>query len=471
MSSQNTREYRTAVIESHYQRIEIQVPKIYASEKMFTDNGQERFIKIPRYLWEGDNPMIRKIGAGPLGLFIALLSYMDKTRLAWPSNDTLSKMARLSVRTVIRHLKVLEKHGLIVKVPKCEGIGGRGATNCYFINEPIKIADCPFKSGPRKLIWQEEPQPDSSESRPEPLQDFTATECHGIKKGDKMSQYPDRNYDKTDTKLRQMANENYDILSHEYRLINNINKTTTTTTKPEKSGGGSGCYKFTDDERVATLMEKFLTLYNGPPDSVTKKLTKQVARSLTLYRQEDIEAIIEQYAIVADHWGLIDFHLELTCKKLSDIQAEIEQLEKSRYETERRQKEAIARWQQIEAGLVDISDLPMVPELERKINLISGGVLSRVKLPKIFIQRYARYFTKSEICELRQLAGAGEYQEKGGLSFQEHFVIIAEKHLAEKKNRLNFLAQGKMKASDNCVSGRNNSKTSKRRTAAAFAVA
>lgn len=63
-----------------------------------------------------------------------LLEYANRnTWSCFPSINTLAKDSKLSKRTVIRQLKVLETKGLILKIPRKRENNGN-TSNMYFFN-------------------------------------------------------------------------------------------------------------------------------------------------------------------------------------------------------------------------------------------------------------------------------------------------------------------------------------------------
>jgi len=70
----------------------------------------------PPWSWF-DNAIIHRYGAsiGPYGLavYMALLTYADKSRTCFPSLQTLAKVLKINKKTVLKSLKRLEDCGLI----------------------------------------------------------------------------------------------------------------------------------------------------------------------------------------------------------------------------------------------------------------------------------------------------------------------------------------------------------------------
>ena len=440
MSIEKLKEYRTEVIESNGQVIEFQVPRIYASKNMFTKDGDECFIKIPRFLWEGGKDSIATgIRRGPLHIYNYLRKYMGESRLVWPSQRHISEECDISQRTVGKYLKILIAAGLIVKLPKTAGKCRWGNGDCYFINMAEVKEDCSSESELQHLPKAEKSQPESFEFGSESLQSFDTVQEETAYDTMRNNYHPFVTV--VETSSVGMANisigcgnictSGEEKISTEYRVINNnINKTTTTTkTENKKSGCGSGCQNNIFAESVATLADKFISLNNGLSSSSRNQLEHEVSRTLADHCQKDIEDTIEQYAYRAKYWGLIDYYLNENRQKRSEIESRQERLAKSRHERQLHQQEL----KQLTETLPDLSGLPRISQRDRRRNLQPGGVLARLDLPSNLNLRYAERLKPDQILQLQN--ETVNYRHKNpqmqNLSFQKCFVIIAEKKLTE----------------------------------------
>lgn len=74
------------------------------------------------------------ISSSAVLVYKTLLEYANRsTWSCFPSIGTLAKDTKLSKRTVIRQLKVLEEKGLILKIPRKRENNGN-TSNMYFFN-------------------------------------------------------------------------------------------------------------------------------------------------------------------------------------------------------------------------------------------------------------------------------------------------------------------------------------------------
>ena len=69
--------------------------------------------------------------AGPIAIFVALATFADHERQAWPSIKTLGDMVGMKPRCVRAHLAELERVGAITRTRSFSSLDGRQSSNRY----------------------------------------------------------------------------------------------------------------------------------------------------------------------------------------------------------------------------------------------------------------------------------------------------------------------------------------------------
>ena len=87
------------------------------------------------YLYFYNKPVNYNISSAGIAVYRCMLRYANrKTWSCYPSINTLVKDSKYCRRTVIRQLAILEKEGLILKIPRTREKNNGNTSNMYFFN-------------------------------------------------------------------------------------------------------------------------------------------------------------------------------------------------------------------------------------------------------------------------------------------------------------------------------------------------
>lgn len=114
-----------------------------------------KFVQIPMQL-----VLCHDLHGSAMKTYGALCLFANKSNVCWPSIHTLARITGLSKRQIARHLKDLEREGLITIKRRGKRKGKRGATSLYkltFNFRGFSFAWQAIMDG-RRHVWQTEPK-------------------------------------------------------------------------------------------------------------------------------------------------------------------------------------------------------------------------------------------------------------------------------------------------------------------------